>query len=45
MREPTTKELLKIERQAEKETTAGEDHLEALLDAIEEFEKENCGKR
>ncbi len=40
MREPTTEELMEIERQADKNTASGEDPIEALLDAIEEVEKE-----
>jgi hypothetical protein len=45
MREPTTKELMEIERQAENETAVGEDRLEALLDAIEKFEKEKLWQK
>lgn len=40
MREPTTNELMEIERQAERDTATGEDPVEALIDAIEVVEKE-----
>jgi hypothetical protein len=40
MREPTTNELMEIERQAERDIATGEDPVEALIDAIEVVEKE-----